>query len=361
VSRKKKIFYLILILSIIILAALIARAIIAKKTVKLPPSIEKIQESEGVPVKVVSPSKTDLEEVLLVDGTVEAGKKALVVSRIDQKIEKITVDEGDPVQKGVAVVFLERDAAESAVQADRVARQEAERDFERARALFQNGAIARQDLDQARVKLEAAQARYQQSLEHLGDTTIASPLTGLVSKRYKEPGELASKGNPILEIVAIEDIEINSSLSETLIQHVHKNQPVRVTLDAYPDRVWEAEISTINPTAREISRLFTVKIELPNRQNLLRPGMYARVEIVKDIRRGVMVLPQEAVIEDSRGHPGVFLLCDDDRVSFRPVEIGISQRGKVEIASGLDYACRVVVRGQDRLEDGEKVKVTEEL
>lgn len=356
--KKKKILLLvILIISVGVIALLFIRAYRAKKGYRAPPSIEKIQEEEGIPVKTISPVVRDLEEVLLVDGSVKPKKKAVITSRIDRIIKEITVEEGDPVRKDDLVVQLEKEALESNLQASKTALEEAERDSKRARALFDSGAIARQDLDQSRVDLLRATALHAGSRERVRDTRLTSPLTGLVSRRYKEPGELSDKGEPILEIVDIENVEVHCPISETQIKDIHVGQPVRITLDAYPDRVWEETITTINPTASEISRLFTIKIAVENPELLLRPGMYARVEIIKDNRRDTLVLPQEAIVKDAQGQPGVFIVHDGITAAFTAVTPGIRKLGMVEILSDLDRDCRVVVSGQNRLENGSKVKV----
>jgi len=356
-KKKEMIFLVVLIVCIGVVAILFIRAYQTKKDYNPPPSIEKIQKEEGIPIHTIAPMVQDMEDMILVDGSVRSEKTAIITSRIDRIIKKITVDEGDAVTKDDVVVFLEKESIESNLLATQTALDEARRDITRARALFESGAIARQDLDQSRVALLRITALHELSRERVRDTRITSPLTGLVSRRYKEPGELSDKGKPILEIVDIENVEVHSPISETQIKDIYVGQSVRITLDAYPDQVWEERISTINPTAREISRLFTIKIIVANPKLLLRPGMYARVEIIKDNHHNVLVLPQEAIVKDARGEPGVFLVSDTDTVTFTPVTPGIRKLGLVEILSELDQDCRVVVSGQNRLEDGSKVKV----
>jgi membrane fusion protein, multidrug efflux system len=357
VKKKKLIFLILLIVCLGIVVILFIRAYRSKQEYQPPPSIEKIHTEEGIPVHTIAPMIQDMEDLLLVDGSVRSEKKAIITSRIDRIIKKITVDEGDPVLKDDVVVLLENESIESNLLATRTALDEADRDFTRAQALFKSGAIARQDLDQARVALLRITALHELSRERVRDTRITSPLTGLVSRRYKEPGELAEKGKSILEIVDIGNVEVHCQISETRIKDIHIDQSVRITLDAYPDRVWEEKISIINPTAREISRLFTIKIIVANPGLLLRPGMYARVEIIKDNHHNVLVLPQEAIVKNARGEQGVFLVSDTDSATFTPVTPGIRKLGMVEILSELDRDCRVVVSGQNRLEAGSKVKV----
>jgi len=355
--KKKILLLVVLIISIGVVAILFIRAYRAKKDFSPPPSIEKIQEEEGIPVKTISPAIMDMEDVILVDGSVEPEKKAVITSRIDRVIKEITVEEGDPVRKDDIVVLLEKESIESNLQASKTALEETERDFKRAQALFESGAIARQDLDQARVELLRITAIHEVSLERVRDTRITSPLTGLVAHRYKEPGELSDKGKAILEIVDIKSVKVHCPISETQIRDLYIGQPVRITFDAYPGRVWDESITTINPTGSGISRLFTIKISMDNPDLILRPGMYARAEIIKKNHTNVLALPQEAIVKDARGEPGVFLVCDGNKVAFTPVRPGIRKMGKVEILSDLDQDCRVVISGQNRLENGSKVKV----
>lgn len=358
-SKKKKIFYLAVILSVALVAFLSYRAWKKKQNIQVPPSIDRLQKEEGIPVTVVSPQVQDLQDILKVDGTVEADKKAVVVSRIDQLIKEITVDEGDAVRRDQVVVRLEKEAITSSVRAARTAFEEAQKDFDRARALFDSGAISRQELDRARVNLDNARARLEEAEEALQDTVITSPLTGLVSRREKEPGELASKGSPILEIVDIDKVEVRCLVSETDIGRVEVGQEARVRLDAFPGKTFNSRVKTINPTAREVSRLIAVKIPLDNPGGKIKPGMYARVELLGKVYRDVITLPQESITTGPEGKTGVFTVCDEDTIKLVEVETGISREGIVQVSGDISTDCRVVLTGQDRISDGSRVRVIE--
>ncbi len=360
--KKKKIIFLLVIIAAggILLAAIIGK-IRTLEAVERPPTIADIQETEGIPVTLISPSRKDMPEVIVLDGTVEPDRRAVLVSRINRRIERITVDEGDRVEEGDTVIFLEKEALQSALQAARSSLTEERRNYERTEALFESGAVARRDLDQARVSRDQAEARYLQARETLDDSEIASPLSGLVSRRRMEPGEFSDAGKPILEIVDISSVEIHSPASEMLLGAIRLGQSARINPAAFPDRSWEAPVNAINPTPREGSRLFTIKIRLDNPDELLRPGMYCRVVIVTDRRDRVLILPQETVVADDRGRDGVFLVDEDNGTArFQPVETGISRDGMVEIVSGLELDVAVAATGQDRLADGDRVRVVEE-
>ena len=357
-TKKKILLLIILIGAAAFLVGAVLWKIEAKKQIVRPPSIEGIQKREGIPVKTTSPARTDMPVVLLLDGTIEPETRAVLVSRVNRMIDSITVDEGDRINRGDTAIFLEKESIESSVKAGQTALDEEKRNFQRAQALFEAGAISRQEFDQAGVKVDQAEATYLKARDMLQDTRINSPLTGLVSHRYKEPGELSDEGKPILEIVDITNVEVHCPVSEMLIREVKIGQTALVYPDAYPGRVWEAKVDTINPTAQGSSRLFTVKIKIPNPDGLLKPGMYVRVEIVIDLHHGATVLPQEAIVKNSRGEQGVFLVEENTGlVRFQPVTPGVAYRGQIEITAGLPADASVVISGQDRLADGNKVKV----
>ncbi len=359
--KKKKIIFLgVVIAGGGLLLAAIVGTIRSREAAQRPPTIADIQEAEGIPVTLTSPSRRDMPEVIVLDGTVEPDRRAVLVSRINRRIERITADEGDRVEKGETVIFLEKEALRSALQAARTDLIEERRNFERTESLFESGAVARQALDRARVSRDGAEARYLQARETLDDSEITSPLSGLVSRRRMEPGEFSDTGKPILEVVDISAVEIHSPASEMLLGAIRLGQPARIYPAAFPDRSWEAPVNTINPTPREGSRLFTVKIRLANPEELLRPGMYCRVEIVTEHRDGALVLPQEAVVADDQGREGVFLVDEESGTAgFQPVETGISRDGMVEIVSGLEPDAAVASSGQDRLADGDRVRVVD--
>ena len=356
--RQKKLFYLIGGAFVLLLAVLFVRAVIAKKSRRVPPSIERIQSEQGIPVKAVAPSRQDLRDALSADGTVEAAVAAAISPQIDLVIASIAADEGQAVSEGEVLVRLEKEALESAYRARKTAYDEAERNYARSKALFEAGAISRQEYDRAAVERDAAKARLDESKEFLGYTTIVSPLTGFVSRRLHDPGELASKGEPILEVVALDRMEIACLISETQIRDVSVGQKALIALDAYPGKTWEGAIDAVSPSAHSVSRLFTVKIKLDNPAGLLKPGMFARVEILRRIHSNALVLPQEAVVENAGGQTGVFLIGETGIVSFRPVGAGLAQKGMIEILSGLDETGRVALNGGGKLSEGAKVVVT---
>ncbi len=359
-SRKKIVFYLILAGVAALTAAFSIRAYLRRARREIPPSIEMIQQEEGYPVTVALPREKTLEKTLEVDGTVTAARRAEITPRIEQIIRKINVDVGDLVERGELLVELESETIEAAREARRTARDEAEMNLRRAESLFASGAIPRQQLDQARSAAETARAHYLESRQAFDDTRITAPFSGLISRRFQEPGELSSKVRPVLALVSLDELELHCPVSEIAILGVRSGMKARVELDAYPGEILDSAVKTISPTAEEISRLFQVKLTLPDGIDWLRPGMYGRGVIVTGSIPDAMVIPQEALIDNDDGEAGVYRVCDEeDRALFQKVETGLARDGEVQIISGLDYECPVVIRGQERLSHGVRVQVVE--
>ncbi|HOO76907.1 MAG TPA: efflux RND transporter periplasmic adaptor subunit [bacterium] len=342
---------------VVVLGVLVGGRIRQKNRMQPAPTIEELQSGSGYPVRVAGAAREDIDDLIEVDGTVEPDRKAVLVSRYDRLIESISVDEGDPVAAGDVLVVLEHKAVELRVEAEQAALDEAEKNLTRARALYSSGAISRQDLDRSEVATDRMKASLQENREELENMYLASPLTGFVSRRYREPGELSGVGEPLLEIVDIDRVEVHCRISEQLIAGIRRGQNVKVRFDAYPEKTWEGTVDTINPTANSISRLFTVKIGLNNREHLLRPGMYARTSIVREIHEQAVLIPRSALVRNEEGESGVFLVCAGNSAHFQPVRTGIVAREMVEILGGMDGDCLVVVEGQDKLADGATVKV----
>jgi len=356
---KKKIFVGGAALAVLVVISLaIAGKVREKKNFQPPASIADIQKAEGFPVRTARPFREEIEAVVSIDGSVKSARNAVVVSREDRRIEKIAADEGDPVREGEVLVVLEKTAVALRTEAGKSAYLEAERNLQRAEALFAAGAISRQELDGVRVESDRRKAAWQESEEELRETELISPLNGFIARRYKEPGELSGAGIPILEIVDLKQVEIVCAVAEHLIPGIREGQKARVSLDAFPEKSWETAVGTINPTASEVSRLFTVKLVLDNPGYLLRPGMYARVVIVREVR-SALLLPSETLVQGENGETGIFL-AEGDKAVFRPVRAGQVSRGLVEIVQGLDENSSVVVEGQDKLKPGAPIRITGE-
>ncbi len=205
---------------------------------------------------------------------------------------------------------------------------------------------------QAEARLASAVARREEAAARLAQTRIVAPADGVVSRRSALLGSVTSAGQEMLRLVRDGRLELDARVPELELASLRPGQSVRVV---HGDRVVMAELRAIAPTVSAETRLGIAHVALPHDAGL-RPGMFARAEILPGDAPGLTV-PQAAVLF-REGRPAVFVL-QGERVALRPVSTARRQDGVVEVTSGLAEGERVVVSGAGFLSDGDRVRVAE--
>jgi multidrug efflux pump subunit AcrA (membrane-fusion protein) len=291
----------------------------------------------------------------------------------------------------------QRDIARSQLEQAEAALRNAESNLERRRRLYEQGGVSKEELDSAqtaydsartsrdaakanleltergprpeevdaaREELRAAEAAQRQAKaglaaaeEVLGYTVIRSPLSGTVYERNIEPGEIASTmgGAPLLRISDLKSIYYEATVSGRLAPQVHAGQAVAINVRGDGSHSLQGKVLNLVPVANPSSRDFLVRISIPDLQGVSRPGVYADGSIIAQERKGVLVVPKDAIVERG-GRPVVFAV-DDGKVRQREVQVGLIDRSRTEILSGVALGDRVVVEGAQALKDGDTVMV----
>ncbi|MGQ9630858.1 MAG: efflux RND transporter periplasmic adaptor subunit [bacterium] len=197
----------------------------------------------------------------------------------------------------------------------------------------------------------------------LSETTIKAPSKGMVAVKYMEPGEQVRQDSTILTIMDIDEVYIKANIAEKELREVKVGQKVRATLDAYPDESFEGDVHLINPLVDVKSRTAEVRVRIPNSDHRLKPGMFARVNIITENREKSPAVPQSAVLERKNPKSGLretFVYVVKEGIAFiKPVEAGIESEGYVEILRGLKEGEVVVIGGHEGLQDQTPVDASE--
>lgn len=209
------------------------------------------------------------------------------------------------------------------------------------------------DIEMARAGVTQAQAALEMAEIALAEAKVVSPVDGVVADRLQSEGALVSPQTPIVNVIS-DDVELVLGVEESQIGQVQMGQKAEITVAAYPGVAFPAKVSVIAPSADPRSRTFQVKIRPDQNDGRLRQGMFAQVSIVTQEKAKAVLIPKEAVVTRS-GQPSVFVL-KDDIVQMRPVKLGLSRDGTVEVLNGVDVGEEVVVVGQNDLRDGDKVR-----
>ncbi|HYH03159.1 MAG TPA: efflux RND transporter periplasmic adaptor subunit, partial [Bacillota bacterium] len=234
--------------------------------------------------------------------------------------------------------------------------------FARLQKLYQQQAISQQEFDQAQTALDIAENQVQQAQatlalneNQLKNTEIVAPFNGFVGLLNVTQGDVVSPGVPLLAVADLSKVLVTINLSDSYIGRIHKGQTVQIGFSAYPGETFSGTVHQISPLANEATKTFPVKIVLANPGQKLKAGMIAEVKFNFNERNNVMTIPTEAIV-DEIGNKSVFVV-ENNKARRKPVTLGISDDRKVEIVSGLTGNERVVVLGQNNLDDGLKVVV----
>ena len=294
----------------------------------------------------------DVEQDATYTSTVQAYVKNNIVPQTAGRIVKINVEIGDRVKKGQVLAEIDKVQLQQA----QLQLHNAEVELERLRALYEAGGLSRSDLDAIELQYNVSKTQVQNLIEN---TTLLSPIDGVITARNYDAGDMYSMSAPIFTVEQIKPVKLLVAVSESDYSKIKKGDKVSVKADAFPDLTFDGKIERIYPTIDPATRTFTVEVVVPNNYSTLRPGMFARVTVNFGTNRNV-VIPDVAVVkQQGSGERFVYILNEDGTVSYQKVELGRRMGAEYEVLSGIADGARVVTGGQIRLKDGIKVSVNE--
>lgn len=328
----------------------------------------------------------DISSYISVTGTLAPNRESRIGPKIEGRIEKIFFDEGDRVQKGASLFKLEQinysiakkeaiasfNTAQAQLEKTKLALNNITKDYKRISRLWKEKVISEQHYDKieteyttskaelklAKARLKETEANMAMAKQNFKDTITYAPFSGFIVKKLMEEGEVSSWVSykwEVLHLVDISKVKIECPIAETKISFLYTGKRVTIEVDAYPDDIFSGEITTINPQVDPHSRTAIIKIEIPNEDSKLRPGMFARLKIAKKERKGVLQIPKEALLVKGEKH--MVFKVEDHTAKVQEVQLGISDGRWVEVVEGLKEEELVVVDGLYALKEGTKVKI----
>ncbi|MBN1828695.1 MAG: efflux RND transporter periplasmic adaptor subunit [Deltaproteobacteria bacterium] len=343
-----------------------------------------LQRQTTVAVEVTSVRKDTISEVGVFSGTLLPISQFVVAPKIQGRLQKIFVNIGDAVKRDQLIAVLddaeyiqqvdqaaaELDVAKANVEENRSSLNLAEKEFERAKALREKKIVSESELDAAEAQYMTAQAKrkvaeaqvaqkeaaLQSARVRLDYSQIkASWENGsgirVVGERFVDEGSMLAANAPIATVIDIHALTAVMHVIERDYPRIKIGQPAVIATDAYPERKFAGTIVRIAPILKEEARQARVEVAIPNRDMLLKPGMFVRVEIEFDRHDNATVVPV-SVLTKHNGQQSIFLVDRQTLTAKRvPVTVGIIHGDMAEIlnppVSGL-----VVTVGQHLLADG---------
>jgi RND family efflux transporter MFP subunit len=328
-------------------------------------------EAPPAPVGYTVAVERPLAQSVQLPGYVESPKVSRIASEVEGLIAEYLVREGDRVEKGqplvqlkTAPLELQLRAAQAELAEAEARRDMADRNLVRSKDLFEKKTVAQQQLDESqselyawegRVRLLKARiARIQLDIDH---STVRAPFTGIVTSRQAEVGEWSELGAQLLELLSLEELEVHVDVPEQYFGSLHPESAAAVGFDTIPGESFAATIRAVIPQADDKARTFPVKLRLGAADPRIGVGMLARVELPVGVPSQAVLVPKDAVVSQGRDRI-LYVINGDGTISPVPVATGAALGAWVAVAGAIEAGQRVVTRGNERMQPGQKVSAT---
>jgi len=315
---------------------------------------------------------TELRSGPAISGSLQPKTEARVRAEIGGPVERTFADEGQRVRSGALLARLDdaavRDAylsARSAVRSAESLLQNAQRNLERSSRLAQAGALPERELETAQLNatnaegaLADARARLASAGKQLGQTVVRAPITGVVSEREADAGDVVTVGAELFRIVDLGSLRLEATVPTAEIDRLKVGMPVEFEVTGY-DRRFTGRIERINPAVDQNTGQVRIYVAIPNDKDALVAGLFAEGRVATDARKAIAV-PIDAV--DQRGTTPVLHVIKAGRVKQFPVRLGVQDESTdlVEIASGVAPGDTVLLGSAQGVAEGAAVRVSKE-
>jgi RND family efflux transporter MFP subunit len=295
-------------------------------------------------------------------GSITAVNSVIITSEVSGLVTKIHFNSGQEVRMGDTLVTLNDDVEQADLKRYQAQVQLAQITLQRSKTLTKTNAESRAEFDKKEAALKEAEAQVDQAKAVIHKKQITAPFPGELGIRQIDMGQYIQPGTAIVSLTDLSQLHIDLTVPEQHRPNLAVGQKVIIKVDAFPEKNFEAVVTTIDPQIDETTRAIHVQATMDNREKRLFPGMYVEAKILMSSQKEVLSLPETAVDYELHG-TSVFLIQSQEsksdspilRVNRQYVKAGERRDGKVEILEGLKAGDQVVLSGQLKLNNGARV------
>ncbi|SHH31751.1 efflux RND transporter periplasmic adaptor subunit [Desulfosporosinus lacus] len=362
-----------------------------------------VVEEKYIPVEVEMVGNKALVNTAILSGKVSSETDVAVIPKVQGKVESVNVKVGDAVHAGEVLLTIDMtdlsndyQLAEARYQNSKEQWESAKTSLERTKALasekiadarltlantkalYDAGAASKSQLDQAELGLKELESSYAgqieqlsvqasdsslklvevqltQARESLDNATVTAPVDGIVSQVNVTVGNTATSAQAALSLTSADSLYSTISVPENLVNRLNKNREVKVTVPSVSEKNFAGKIDNISPSADPKTQLYPLKVLIENMDGLIKPGMFAKVELVTDEKADVMAIKSEAVV--LKNEKTIVWIVQEDKAVAKEVVTGLDTGVDIEILEGLNQGDTVIVKGQTLVDEGHKVKI----
>ncbi len=332
------------------------------------------QDKAGAPVVVTTVQEQEVYRVLQLTGTVTSARSARLSPATSGLVSALQVDAGSRVEGGQLLLQMDDElaqlqarGAEAAVERANLALRDARRRLEEARTLAPQRSIAEsvvKDIaaevsqDEAALHEAEAEAGYRRGI--LQRHQLKAPFAGVISAKLTELGEWVSPGQPVLELVALDDVHLDFPVAEDYAAFIAVGAPMQFSITADPTTHHNGAVTTVVPVTDPNARTFLLRAQPTDPEQTFTPGTSVQGKLRLAAGRRAVVVPRDGIVRSPDGRIVVWTVDAADGgtvVRENVVTSGLSFDSLVEISSGLEPGARIVVRGNEALQNGQNVVI----
>ncbi|SNS18785.1 RND family efflux transporter, MFP subunit [Anaerovirgula multivorans] len=395
------------IISKLLLVLLIVTVLVTGCRRNVPEEVS-TEEEDYIPVEIETVKEDTLASRISLNGKVQANEEVMVMPKMAATVSRVNVKLGDSVTKDQVLFVMDQkdaeraieqaqesidlaqkgiDQAENSINSTKIQYESTKEKLEdalvtleRIKALYEAGAVPKSQLEQAELaastrsleiveaqvkqeevgyqralnQLIQAESSYEHAKSNLDNTLVKAPITGVISSLNVVEGQLASSAQAAATIVDLDKVYLQVDVAENMVNRLELGQEVGVTIAAASEKEIVGKIDYISSTPDDRTQLYTVKAYIPNKDQRIKPGMSGSIGLNIESRQNVLAVRSGAVI-DKEEEKVIYLVRDEQAVEQK-VTLGLDTGSHIEVVEGLQAGDVIIVKGQQYVTDGQRVK-----
>ncbi len=314
--------------------------------------------SRETPVAVATASQQNLNNQLIQTGLITASSDINIVSELQGKATAVLVQEGSYVKAGSTMIRVENQVPEANFLSAQNNYQKAQKDWERSNDLHQQGLISDIDLESARQAFKTAQAQFVSAQREYNNSSITSPISGIVTSIPVDVGTMLSPGMTVANVVDISKLKVVLNVAEQDAFRLKVGDQAEIETGIYPGVKFHGKIASISVKG-DAAHTYPVKIMIPNNgEHPLKSGMFGQITI-KLGNQTTLAIPRNAMV-GSTENPQVFIV-EDGKAKLRNIQIGSEIGTHITVLQGITAGEQVIVSGQEDLKDNAAVAIQNDI
>jgi membrane fusion protein (multidrug efflux system) len=311
---------------------------------------------DAVPVETAAATNGDISSFLFFNSTIETEAAVEVHSQLSGYLVKsVRVEEGDRVESGDTLVWIEDEELRVAAQETEVDLRHLQVGFDRTEHMHRRKLISDQEYEDKKFQLEQAKLRNRKAQMALEHAVIRAPFSGVLTERDVQVGTRVTSGRKLFDLIKLDDMIARVFVPGQYLTTIRDNQEAVITSEFLKDRAFDGFVKRISPVVDPKSGTFKVTIGIDDRWDYLRPGIFVDVRVVTDTHVDAVLVPKEAVVYD--GGDRFIFIVEDSTATRVKLDAGFEDSKFVESLSLIEPDTDIIVVGQNGLKDKAKVKI----